>query len=106
MSEYPPRPRSADRLLYRGPAGMVLGYLLARAGVKVTVLEKHKDFLRELSAVIGGVPVKAADFSHLPGHCKFIALMPRFAFLRRIPARLAGLGFRPEHVRTPDIAKR
>src|SRR5437763_14152470 len=30
-----------------GPAGMVLGYLLARAGVDVLVLEKHDDFLRD-----------------------------------------------------------
>lgn len=30
-----------------GPAGMMLGVLLARQGVKVTVLEKHKDFLRD-----------------------------------------------------------
>ncbi|HEV7973236.1 FAD-dependent oxidoreductase [Amycolatopsis sp.] len=30
-----------------GPAGMVLGLLLARAGVEVTVLEKHNDFLRD-----------------------------------------------------------
>ena len=30
-----------------GPAGMMLGLLLARAGVPVTVLEKHGDFLRD-----------------------------------------------------------
>jgi 2-polyprenyl-6-methoxyphenol hydroxylase-like FAD-dependent oxidoreductase len=30
-----------------GPAGMVLGFLLARAGVDVVVLEKHDDFLRD-----------------------------------------------------------
>jgi 2-polyprenyl-6-methoxyphenol hydroxylase-like FAD-dependent oxidoreductase len=30
-----------------GPAGMVLALLLARAGVEVTVLEKHADFLRD-----------------------------------------------------------
>src|SRR5687768_7749016 len=30
-----------------GPAGMVLGLLLSRAGVEVTVLEKHADFLRD-----------------------------------------------------------
>jgi 2-polyprenyl-6-methoxyphenol hydroxylase-like FAD-dependent oxidoreductase len=30
-----------------GPAGMMCGYLLARAGVDVTVLEKHGDFLRD-----------------------------------------------------------
>jgi 2-polyprenyl-6-methoxyphenol hydroxylase-like FAD-dependent oxidoreductase len=30
-----------------GPAGMVLGFLLARAGVRVQVFEKHADFLRD-----------------------------------------------------------
>lgn len=30
-----------------GPAGIMLGYLLARAGVDVIVLEKHGDFLRD-----------------------------------------------------------
>src|SRR5947208_540611 len=30
-----------------GPAGMMLGFLLARAGVDVLVLEKHGDFLRD-----------------------------------------------------------
>src|SRR6202521_6059639 len=30
-----------------GPAGVMLGFLLARAGVNVTVLEKHADFFRD-----------------------------------------------------------
>ena len=30
-----------------GPAGMMVGYLLARAGIEVIVLEKHTDFLRD-----------------------------------------------------------
>ncbi|MBC7663971.1 MAG: FAD-dependent oxidoreductase [Caulobacter sp.] len=30
-----------------GPAGMMMGFLLARAGVDVVVLEKHADFLRD-----------------------------------------------------------
>ena len=30
-----------------GPAGMIAGYLLARAGVPVIVLEKHADFFRD-----------------------------------------------------------
>src|ERR1700758_3737561 len=30
-----------------GPAGMMLGFLLARAGVRVVVLERHADFLRD-----------------------------------------------------------
>jgi len=97
-----------------GPAGMVLAYLLARAGVEVLVLEKHADFLRdfrgdtihpstlevmyelglleeflkvphdelrELSAEIGGLQFTVGDFTHVPGHCKFIALMPQWDFL-------------------------
>src|ERR1700726_4971144 len=31
----------------RGPAGIMLGFLLARAGVDTIVLEKHADFLRD-----------------------------------------------------------
>ena len=30
-----------------GPAGMMAGYLLARAGVPVKVIEKHADFFRD-----------------------------------------------------------
>src|SRR5262245_51344156 len=46
-------PSTAERLETRccvaggGPAGMVYGLLLARAGVDVVVLEKHADFLRD-----------------------------------------------------------
>ena len=32
-----------------------------------------------------------------------LRLVSRFAWLRRIPARIIGLGFRPEHVHTPEI---
>ena len=97
-----------------GPAGLMLGYLLARAGVAVTVLEKHADFLRDfrgdivhpstlelmhelglldeflklphekvhrLTGKIGRHSVTMADFSHLPVHCKFLALMPQWDFL-------------------------
>jgi 2-polyprenyl-6-methoxyphenol hydroxylase-like FAD-dependent oxidoreductase len=97
-----------------GPAGMMVGFLLARAGIEVVVLEKHRDFLRDfrgdtihpstlnlmhelgllddflklphqqvrqLSGVIGTTKVQLADFSHLPGHCQFLALMPQWDFL-------------------------
>jgi 2-polyprenyl-6-methoxyphenol hydroxylase-like FAD-dependent oxidoreductase len=100
-----------------GPAGMIAGFLLARAGVDVIVLEKHADFLRDFRgdtihpstlelmyelgildkflrrphqelAQIGGqvedFNVAIADFSHLPTHCKFIALMPQWDFLNFI----------------------
>jgi 2-polyprenyl-6-methoxyphenol hydroxylase-like FAD-dependent oxidoreductase len=93
---------------------MMLGYLLARAGIDVHVLEKHKDFLRdfrgdtihpstlelmhelgilgeflklphqevlELTGQVGGESVTIADFTHLPTHCRFLALMPQWDFL-------------------------
>lgn len=97
-----------------GPAGMMLGLLLARAGVSVVVLEKHADFLRDfrgdtihpstleilhelgildellkrphqevrqLTGRVAGESVTIADFTHLPTHCKFLALMPQWDFL-------------------------
>jgi 2-polyprenyl-6-methoxyphenol hydroxylase-like FAD-dependent oxidoreductase len=100
-----------------GPAGMIAGFLLARAGVDVVVLEKHADFLRDFrgdtihpstlelmyelgildeflrrphqelpqfGGQIEDVTVIVADFSHLPTHCKFIALMPQWDFLNFI----------------------
>jgi 2-polyprenyl-6-methoxyphenol hydroxylase-like FAD-dependent oxidoreductase len=39
--------RTTCAVIGGGPAGIVLGLLLARAGVEVTVLEKHRDFLRD-----------------------------------------------------------
>jgi 2-polyprenyl-6-methoxyphenol hydroxylase-like FAD-dependent oxidoreductase len=103
-----------------GPAGMVLGLLLARAGVDVLVLEKHGDFLRdfrgdtihpstlevmhelgllddllklphqpvrEIRAAIGEHEIPVADFSHLPTHCRFVALMPQWDFLNFLSER-------------------
>ena len=103
-----------------GPAGMMLGFLLARAGVPVTVLEKHPDFLRDfrgdtihpstlelmyelglldeflklphskvehLSGQVGDTTIELADFSHLPTHCKFVALMPQWDFLDFLAAQ-------------------
>jgi 2-polyprenyl-6-methoxyphenol hydroxylase-like FAD-dependent oxidoreductase len=97
-----------------GPAGMMLGLLLARAGVRVVVLEKHADFLRDfrgdtihpstlevlyelgildeflkrphqevrqLTGRVAGESVTIADFTHLPTHCQFLALMPQWDFL-------------------------
>ncbi len=47
MSNAPEVIRTQCCIAGGGPAGMVLGLLLARAGVEVVVLEKHADFLRD-----------------------------------------------------------
>jgi 2-polyprenyl-6-methoxyphenol hydroxylase-like FAD-dependent oxidoreductase len=57
-----------------GPAGLFLGLLLARAGVEVTVLEKHADFLRDFRGdTVHPVTMRLLDelglfekFDHLP----------------------------------------
>ena len=107
-----------------GPAGMIAGFLLARAGVDVVVLEKHADFLRdfrgdtihpstlelmhelgilqdflqrphqEIQQIGGQIEnevVTIADLSHLPTHCKFVALMPQWDFLNFIAEKGKGL---------------
>ena len=45
-----------------GPAGMMLGFLLARAVVEVVVLEKHGDFLRDMSTWVREGKVKYKEF--------------------------------------------
>ncbi|HEY1682499.1 MAG TPA: FAD-dependent oxidoreductase [Candidatus Tumulicola sp.] len=103
-----------------GPCGMMLGVLLARAGVDVTVLEKYPDFFRDfrgdtihpstlellyelgwlddflklphdqlerVGARINGEYVEVGDFTRLPTHCKFIALMPQWDFLNFLAER-------------------
>ncbi len=34
-----------------------------------------------------------------------LRLLRRWPYLRRIPARIIGIGFRPEHVRTPEVTR-
>jgi 2-polyprenyl-6-methoxyphenol hydroxylase-like FAD-dependent oxidoreductase len=105
-----------------GPAGMMLGLLLARVGVPVVVLEKHKDFFRDFrgdtihpatlelihqlgllpallelphqrveraSARVGGTDLSIADFTHLPTHARYIALMPQWDLLNFLATEAA-----------------
>ena len=53
----------------------------ANSGCSKTFSKRPHQELRELAGVIGGVDVKLADFSHVPAHCRFIALMPQWDFL-------------------------
>jgi 2-polyprenyl-6-methoxyphenol hydroxylase-like FAD-dependent oxidoreductase len=56
-----------------GPAGLVLGLIVARAGVRTTVLEKHGDFLRDFR----GDTVHASTLTLLDE----LGLGPQFAAL-------------------------
>jgi len=48
MQPAPPKVLTTDCCIVGGgPAGLMLGYLFARAGVRVVVIEKHNDFLRD-----------------------------------------------------------
>ncbi len=112
---------------------MMLGYLLARAGVEVVVLEKHADFFRDfrgdtvhpstlevmrelglledllqlphqkvtqVTGLVGDYTFHAADFRHLPTHCKFVALMPQWDFLNFLSdraKRFPGFQLRMQH---------
>jgi 2-polyprenyl-6-methoxyphenol hydroxylase-like FAD-dependent oxidoreductase len=116
-----------------GPAGIMLGYLLARKGVAVTVLEKHRDFFRDfrgdtvhpstlelmyelgllqdflrlphqeltgIGGVFGNFVFTAADFKHVPTHCKFVALMPQWDFLNFLTTharKFSSFDLRMEH---------
>ena len=51
------------------------------------------------------VMTRVLALKHEPKPPLFVKLLDRFAFLRRIPARLVGIGFRPEHVKSPQIAR-
>jgi len=64
-----------------GPAGIMLGFLIARMGVDVIVLEKHTDFL--------------CDFRRDTIHPSPLDVMYELG--------IPGVGFRPEHVRTPEV---
>ena len=93
-----------------GPAGMMTGYLLARAGVPVTVLEKHADFLRDFRGdTIHPSTLQLMDelglYSRLldqPHHKsyelrgRFGSLEARFADFSHLPTRAKFIAFMPQ----------
>ncbi|MGE0484263.1 MAG: FAD-dependent oxidoreductase [Gammaproteobacteria bacterium] len=93
-----------------GPAGMMLGVLLARAGIRTLVLEKHADFLRdfrgdtihpstlELMHELGWLD----DFLALPHykahhlHARFGGRDYRVADFTHLPTRCGYVAFMPQ----------
>ncbi len=123
MSTAPTLPSLASTccIVGGGPAGVTLGLLLARAGVDVTIVEKHPDFNRDfrgdtvhpatleimhelglleellklphqkvhqVGALVGGTHFQIGDFTRLPVHAPFIALMPQWDLLNFLAAEV------------------
>src|SRR5476649_2200409 len=80
-----------------GPAGMMCGYMLARAGVDVTVLEKHKDFLRDFRG--DTVHPSTLQVMHELG------LLDDFLKLPHTRIRTANLEIGEEHFTVGDFAR-
>ena len=55
--------------------------LMHELGILDEFLKRPHDEVRELSGQLGNDTVTIADFTHLPTHCKFLALMPQWDFL-------------------------
>ena len=84
----------AQPLLRGAPAADALAAVQRRRDFPTRMTQRMQLFLQR--NVIGRVLASGAT----PGIAWPIRLMQRFPLLRRIPARLIGMGFRPEHVRT------
>jgi 2-polyprenyl-6-methoxyphenol hydroxylase-like FAD-dependent oxidoreductase len=93
-----------------GPAGMMLGYLLGRAGVETIVLEKHADFFRdfrgdtvhpstlqvmdELGLIDGFLKLPHQQLQKMEG--KFGDTSVRIADISRTNARYPFIAFMPQ----------
>lgn len=93
-----------------GPAGMMLGYLLGRAGIDVVVLEKHADFFRdfrgdtvhpstlqvmdELGLIDGFLKLPHQRLQTLDG--LFVGTPVRLADLRRLHTKYPFIAFMPQ----------
>jgi 2-polyprenyl-6-methoxyphenol hydroxylase-like FAD-dependent oxidoreductase len=93
-----------------GPAGMMLGYLLGRAGIDVVVLEKHADFFRdfrgdtvhpstlqvmdELGLIDGFLKLPHQQLQKLDG--MFGGTQVRIADLSRVATKYPFIAFMPQ----------
>src|ERR1700732_2422699 len=93
-----------------GPAGVMAGYLLARAGLDVVVLEKHADFLRdfrgdtvhpstlevmyELGLLEGFLQCPHQEYPHVGG--SFGGLRAEIADFSHLPVRCKFIALMPQ----------
>lgn len=74
----------------------LLARVEARRGWPTRVIQRGQQLAQD--RIIGAVLQPGASFTRPPWP---VRLLNRFAFLRRIPGRFIGLGFRREHVSSP-----
>jgi len=60
--------------------------LFDELGLLDAFLQRPHDKVPDIEAVIAGTPYRIADFSHLPGRGKYIAMMPQWEFLDFVAA--------------------
>ena len=92
-------------------AANILAGPLSKGAVKVDDLRKIQRRRQLPTRIIqsGQILVQNRFISRVLGKSQpvplpwIFRLLRRWPFLRRIPARLIGIGVRPEHVRTPDV---
>jgi 2-polyprenyl-6-methoxyphenol hydroxylase-like FAD-dependent oxidoreductase len=73
-----------------GPAGMMAGFLLARAGIEVVVLEKHADFFRDFRG--DTIHPSTLELMHELGFLEEF-LQVRHQQLAQVQVNVAGAGF-------------
>ncbi|RTM10617.1 MAG: FAD-dependent oxidoreductase [Hyphomicrobiales bacterium] len=103
-------PKQSCIIVGAGPAGLMLGLLLARAGVEATVIEKHEDFLRDFRGdTIHPSTLDAMDqlgfldeFLALPHqkaptlHAEIGGRLATIADFTRLPTRCKYIAFMPQ----------
>ena len=94
---------AAANILYRGDFGIDrLGAVQARRALPARITQAFQVVVQNhiLRRVLAEGEEAGAAFKPPLA----VRLLGRFAFLRRIPARMIGLGVRPEHIRSPAVA--
>jgi 2-polyprenyl-6-methoxyphenol hydroxylase-like FAD-dependent oxidoreductase len=84
--------------LRAGPVGEDLLAAVQKRRELPTRVTQRLQVIVQNNVITGALASKGPIKPPLPAK-----LLQRFPILRRIPARLVGMGIRPEHVRTPEI---
>jgi 2-polyprenyl-6-methoxyphenol hydroxylase-like FAD-dependent oxidoreductase len=90
---------AAANLLWQGDFGpRVLKALQDRREFPTRITQKFQVVVQE--RILSRLLASDADVAHPP---LVLRVLSRFALLRRIPARIVGVGVRPEHVHSPAV---